>query len=73
MTAILIAASKADGFAWWDSQPAPPSCTVITPRSPRGARGITADMVLVTPAMQGHPKLRELIAEAIPSVWASLP
>jgi hypothetical protein len=28
-------------------------------------------MVLVTPAMQGHPKLRELIAEAAPAVWTA--
>lgn len=71
MSAILIAATKADGFAWWASQPFPPGCIVITPRSPKGARGCTAEMVLVTPAMQGHPRLRELIDEAAPAVWAA--
>jgi hypothetical protein len=66
--AILIAESMADGAAWLDGQPVPPSwVVVVTPRSRHAARGCVASMVFATPAASRHSRFSELLAASLPA------
>jgi hypothetical protein len=68
---VLIAADMGDGRAWIGRQPRPGPVVVVTPRSPDGCRGVTADAILVTDLASMHPKLDELVAVALPSIMAT--
>lgn len=70
MTVILIARDMADGRRWRESQPWPPArLVIVTPRSPRAARGVTAHAALITEAAERLPAetLEKLRAETFPS------
>lgn len=71
---VLIASTVGEGSSWLAAQPAPPARVVIvTPRSPRAARGYTAAAVFMTPQAQQLPPdvLQRLVVETLPAVATS--
>ncbi len=67
--AVVIARTKAEGRAW--ESPNTEVVAVITPRSEYAARGVTADFIIVDPAMQNHRWIGDYMDEAEPSVAPS--
>jgi hypothetical protein len=72
MRVVLIAETFTDAELWLGAQPfAPRGVTIVTPRSPHGARGIEATAVLSTPAASRHPRFSRLVEECLPAtLWA---
>lgn len=70
---VLIAASGADADAWRKEHiVVGGSVVVVTPRSIRAARGVTAFAILATTAGRLHPKYQEMLDDARPSVMAQV-
>jgi hypothetical protein len=46
---------------------------IVTPRSPHRARGITADAWMMTPAVAGHERVPDLVAEVKPCLSTRTP
>lgn len=78
MKVVLIAANQRDADWWAREQPFPPrrgELVVVTPRAKHAARGVAADLVLITSQALRTltaDQLYELRAVTLPCVMASL-